>query len=91
MAFLLRVKWPMLRTILVPGFAIGFTVSVAQFIATQFLKDGRVNTATTEAIALSVGSQRTSTAANAWLQWLLPAWVMTLATGIEKPRRFTRP
>jgi putative thiamine transport system permease protein len=77
--FLLRVKWPLLRPALLAAFAIGFAVSVAQYLPTLYVGAGRFNTVTTEAVNLAAGGQRSLTAAYAWLQWLLPVLVFALA------------
>jgi putative thiamine transport system permease protein len=77
--FLLRVKWPLLRPALLAAFAIGFSVSVAQYLPTLYVGAGRFNTVTTEAVNLAAGGQRSLTAAYAWLQWLLPVLVFALA------------
>jgi putative thiamine transport system permease protein len=87
-AFLWRVKWPMLLAPLTAAFAIGFAVSVAQYLTTQFIGAGRFATITTEALTLAAGGQRTLTAAFALTQALLPALVFALALAIA--RRQTR-
>lgn len=88
LAFLLRVKWPLLRAGLATALAVGFSVSVAQYLPTLFVGAGRYATLTTEAVALSSGGQRSLLAAYAWLQWLLPALVFGLAAWAGRPRRF---
>ncbi|AEG91462.1 ABC transporter permease [Ramlibacter tataouinensis] len=87
-AFLLRVKWPLLRAGLATALAVGFSVSVAQYLPTLFVGAGRYTTLTTEAVALSSGGQRSLLAAYAWLQWLLPALAFGLAAWAGRPRRF---
>jgi putative thiamine transport system permease protein len=88
--FLLRVKWPMLRASLASGFAVGFAVSVAQYLPTVYVGAGRVATVTTEAIALAAGGQRSLMAAFAWLQWLLPALVFVGAAAWGRTRPLRR-
>lgn len=88
--FLLRVKWPLLRPALLAAFAIGFAVSVAQYLPTLYVGAGRFNTVTTEAVNLAAGGQRSLTAAYAWLQWLLPVLVFALAARWSH-RRWPRP
>jgi putative thiamine transport system permease protein len=78
-AFLWRVKWPMLRAPLASAFAVGFAVSVTQYLSTQFIAAGRLSTVTTEALTLASGGQRNVAAAFALLQALLPACVFALA------------
>jgi putative thiamine transport system permease protein len=89
-AFLLRVKWPLLKAALLAALAVGFAVSVAQFLPTLFVGAGRFNTVTTEAVTLASGAQRSLTAAYAWLQWLLPALVFAAAAWAGRPRRFAK-
>ncbi len=86
--FLLRVKWPLLRSALAASLAIGFAVSVAQYLPTLYVGAGRFATVTTEAINLAAGGQRSLTAAFAWLQWLLPVLVFALAARVGRARRF---
>jgi putative thiamine transport system permease protein len=88
MIFLWHVKWPLLRAALAASLAMGFAVSVAQYLPTLFVGGGRLATVTTEAITLASGAQRSLTSAYAWLQWLLPALVFALATWRGKPRQF---
>lgn len=90
MRFLLRVKWPLLRAALWSAFAVGFAVSVAQYLPTLFIGAGRFATVTTEAVTLASGAQRSLTSAYAWLQWLLPALVLSLAAWASRTRRFAR-
>jgi putative thiamine transport system permease protein len=87
-AFLWRVKWPLLRAALTAAFAIGFAVSVAQYLPTLFVGAGRLGSVTTEAVTLAAGAQRSLTAAYAWLQWLLPVSVFGLAAWLGQARRF---
>jgi putative thiamine transport system permease protein len=85
--FLLRVKWPLLRAPLAWGFAVGFAVSVAQYLPTLHVGAGRLATVTTEAVTLAAGGQRSLMAAFAWLQWLLPACMFTAAAWLGRQRR----
>ena len=87
-AFLLRVKWPLLRAALAAALAVGFAVSVAQYLPTLFVGAGRFATVTTEAVTLAAGAQRSLTSAYAWLQWLLPVIGFALAAWAGRPRRF---
>lgn len=88
--FLLRVKWPLLRASLSAAAAVGFAVSVAQYLPTLFIGAGRYSTITTEAVALASGAQRSLSSAYAALQWLLPVVGFGLAAWIGQPRRFSR-
>ena len=88
--FLGQVKWPLLRAALASSFAIGFAVSVAQYLPTLYVGAGRFATVTTEAVNLAAGGQRSLTAAYAWLQWLLPVLVFALAARVGRPRQWHR-
>ena len=83
--FLLRVKWPLLRSALAASLAIGFAVSVAQYLPTLYVGAGRFATVTTEAVNLAAGGQRSLTAAFAWLQWLLPVLVLSSLVVVSEP------
>jgi putative thiamine transport system permease protein len=87
-AFLLRVKWPMLRASLCSAAAVGVAVSVAQYLPTLYVGEGRFSTVTTEAVTLASGGQRSLVAAYAWLQWLIPVLGFAIAAWLGKPRRF---
>ena len=89
--FLCKVKWPLLRQSLWSTAGVGFAVSVAQFLPTLYIGEGRIVTVTTEAVTLSSGGQRSLVAAFAWLQWLLPALAFGLAAWLGKPRRWSSP
>lgn len=89
-SFLLSVKWPLLKRALASAFAIGFAVSVAQYLPTLYIGAGRFGTVTTEAVALAAGAQRSLTSAYAWLQWCLPLCIFALAAWLGKPRKFSK-
>ncbi len=55
---LLKVKLLMLLRPVLIASAVGFAVSVAQFLPTQFIGAGRLSTLTTEALSLSAGGNR---------------------------------
>ena len=78
-AFLWRVKWPMLLAPLAAAFAVGFAVSVTQYLSTQFVGACRHASVTTEALTLASGGQRNLAAAFAVLQGALPAVVFAAA------------
>jgi putative thiamine transport system permease protein len=81
-----QVKWPLLRAALAASLALGFAVSVAQYLPTLYVGAGRFNTVTTEAVTLAAGGQRSLTAAYAWLQWLLPVLMFALAARLGRAR-----
>lgn len=78
----LRIKLPLLLRPLLFAAAIGFAVSVAQYLPTLFAGAGRVATLTTEAVTLSGGSDRRILGAFALSQALLPLLVFGLAVGL---------
>ena len=74
-----RVKLPMLlRPILVAG-AVGFAVSVGLYLPTLFAGAGRVDTLTTEAVALASGADRRAIGVYALAQMTLPFLAFALA------------
>ena len=79
----LYIKWPMLLRPLLAAFAIGFSVSIAQYLPTLFAGAGRFATVTTEAVALSAGGNRRVLAVQAVLQVVLPlaAFALTVWLG----------
>lgn len=83
-----RVKWPLLRRSLASAAAVGFAVSVAQYLPTLYVGAGRFASVTTEAVTLASGGQRSLTSAYAGLQILLPVLVFGLAAWLGRPRRF---
>jgi putative thiamine transport system permease protein len=86
--FLWLVKWPLLRRSLGASAAVGFAVSVAQYLPTLYVGAGRHATVTTEAVALAAGAQRSLTSAYAALQFALPVLAFALAAWLGRPRRF---
>ena len=87
-SFVWRIKWPLLRASIASAFAVGFAVSVAQYLPTLYVGAGRFATVTTEAVTLASGGQRSLMAAFAWLQWLLPAGMFGLAAWFGSSRAF---
>jgi putative thiamine transport system permease protein len=83
-AHLLRVKWPVLRTPIAAALAVGFAVSVAQYLPTQFVGAGRIATVTTEAVTLASGGQRSLLAAFAALQAVLPLLAFAAAAAVGR-------
>jgi putative thiamine transport system permease protein len=89
MHFLWRIKWPLLRRSLAASAAVGFAVSVTQYLPTLYIGAGRYATVTTEAVTLAAGAQRSLTSAYAGLQFVLPVLAFALAAWVGRPRRFT--
>lgn len=81
---LFTVRLPMLLAPLLAATAIGFAVSVAQYLPTLLLGGGRVGTVTTEAVALAAGGNRRIVGVLALLQAGLPLTVFALAIGLPR-------
>jgi putative thiamine transport system permease protein len=67
-----RVKLPILAAPLSLAFAVGVSVSVAQYLSTLFVGGGRVATLTTEALALASGGDRRLSGVVGLAQTLVP-------------------
>lgn len=88
--YLWRVKWPLLKRAIASAWAVGFAVSVAQYLPTLYVGAGRFATVTTEAVTLAAGAQRSLMSAYAALQMLLPIVAFALAAWLGRPRRFEK-
>ncbi|MGM0631634.1 MAG: ABC transporter permease [Pseudomonadota bacterium] len=90
-----RVRLPMLMAPCLTAAAVGFAVSIGQYLPTVLLGAGRVTTVTTEAVALASGGDRRIVAAFALTQAVLPAVGYALALGLPallmKRSRSTHP
>jgi putative thiamine transport system permease protein len=71
----------LLRPVLIAA-AVGFAVSVAQFLPTQFIGAGRLATLTTEALSLSAGGNRRIVGMFAFALAAMPLLGFALATGL---------
>ena len=69
----------LLRPVLIAA-AVGFAVSVAQFLPTQFIGAGRLSTLTTEALSLAAGGNRRVVGLFAIVLAALPLIGFALAT-----------
>ncbi len=78
-----RIRLPMLLRPLLFALAIGFAVSVAQYLPTLFIGGGKFSTLTTEAVNLSASGNRRIIAVYALLQALLP--LLCFATALALP------
>ncbi|PUE38920.1 ABC transporter permease [Limnohabitans sp. Hippo3] len=87
---LLRIKWPLLQRAIASAWAVGFAVSVAQYLPTLYVGAGRFATVTTEAVTLASGAQRSLMSAYAALQMLLPVLAFALAAYLGRPRQFEK-
>jgi putative thiamine transport system permease protein len=74
-----RIKLPILRRPVLIACAVGFSVSVAQYLPTLMAGSGRVPTLTTEAVTLASGDDRRVVAVWALLQTLLPLAAFAIA------------
>ncbi|MBZ9537371.1 ABC transporter permease subunit [Modicisalibacter tunisiensis] len=79
-----RVRLPLLAVPLMSAAAVGFAVSIGQYLPTLLLGAGRVATITTVAVSLASGGDRRLTAVHALLQLLLPAVGFALALGLPR-------
>ncbi|MGR5131941.1 ABC transporter permease [Vibrio alfacsensis] len=75
----LKVKLPILLPAIAFAWAVGVSVSLAQYLPTLVLGAGRISTITTEAVALSSGFDRRVTAIYAIWQALLPLMFFSFA------------
>lgn len=86
MNFLLLAKWPMLKAPLMASAAVGFAVSMAQYVPAQLAAAGRYSTLPMEAVTLSSGGNRTLIAVHALALMLLPLLAFFAAARFGKPR-----
>ncbi|MEO3988941.1 ABC transporter permease subunit [Pseudocitrobacter cyperus] len=73
-----QIKCPLIIKPLLSALAIGFSVSISQYLPTLWLGAGRVPTLTTEAVALSSGGAPAQLATQGLWQLLLPVFFFTL-------------
>nr|WP_319515570.1 ABC transporter permease subunit [uncultured Cohaesibacter sp.] len=75
-----RVRLPMLLRPVLTAAAVGFAVSIGQYLPTLLIGGGRWETITTEAVALSAGGNRRLIGVYALMQMLLPFVGFLIAT-----------
>ena len=80
----LSVRLPLLLRPILTAAAVGFVVSVGQYLPTVMVSGGRVETVTTQSIALASGGNRRLVGAYALLQTLLPLAAFALAGGVPR-------
>ncbi|CAH8195327.1 ABC transporter permease [Vibrio aestuarianus] len=80
----MRIKIPILLPAIVFAWAVGISVSLAQYLPTLMLGAGRISTVTTEAVALSSGFDRRVTAIYAIWQAILPLLFFSLSIFISR-------
>ncbi len=78
------IRLPILLRPVLAAFALGFAVSIAQYLPTLLIGAGRQPTLTTEAIALASGGNRRVIGTYALVQTLLPLIVFALANLVPK-------
>ncbi|MGL4527670.1 MAG: ABC transporter permease, partial [Aestuariivirga sp.] len=81
-----RVTVPLLKAPLLSAAAVGFAVSMVQFVPAQLLGAGRYSTLPMEAVTLSSGGNRALTAAFALLLTVPPLLAFLLAARLGRPR-----
>ncbi len=79
-----KVRVPLLLAPCLTAMAVGFAVSISQYLASQLIGAGRVPTLTTEAVALASGGNRSIIAVWALLQALLPMLGFMLALFVPR-------
>jgi putative thiamine transport system permease protein len=77
-----RIKLPMLLRPILVAAAVGFAISVGLYLPTLFAGAGRVDTLTTEAVALASGADRRAIGVYALAQMILPFLGFILAAAI---------
>lgn len=83
-----RLRLPMLLPAILTALAIGFAVSVGQYLPTLLIGGGRVSSLTTEAVALSAGGDRRAIGVHALL--LMAVSTVPFAIAVSLPRLFFR-
>lgn len=77
-----NIRLPMLLSAVLIAMAVGFAVSIGQYLPTVLIGAGRLPTITTEAVALAAGGDRRIIGVYAFLQMVLPFAGFALATAI---------
>ena len=83
-----RLRLPMLAAPVLTAAAVGMAVSIGQYLPTLLIGGGRIETLTTEAVALASGGNRRLIGAYAVLQLLLPA--LAFSAALTLPMLFWR-
>ena len=83
---LFRIKLPLLLKPLLIAAAVGFSVSVSQYLPTLFAGGGRFATLTTEAVSYAAGADRRVIGVYGFLQALFPWIALLLALAIPRWR-----
>ena len=77
-----RIRLPMLLKPALVASAVGFAVSIGQYLPTVLIGAGRLPTITTEAVALASGGDRRIIGVYAFLQMILPFAGFAVAAAI---------
>jgi putative thiamine transport system permease protein len=78
----LTVRLPLMLAPILTAAAVGFAVSIGLYLPTLLIGGGRVETLTTEAVALAAGGDRRLIGVYALLQMLAPFTALALALGL---------
>jgi putative thiamine transport system permease protein len=84
--FLTQIKWPLLKAPLFAAAAVGFAVSIAQYVPAQLAAAGRFSTLPMEAVTLTTGSNRALLAAYALVLMMLPLIAFVLSGVLGRSR-----
>ncbi len=79
-AVLAQLRLPMLSRAILTAAAVGFAVSVGQYLPTVLIGEGRLTTITSEAVALASGGNRRVIGVYAFLQTMLPFLAFAIAS-----------
>lgn len=79
---LFRIRLPMLTRAVLTAAAVGFSVSIGQYLPTVLIGAGRLTTVTSEAVALAAGGNRRVVGVYAFMQTLLPFLAFAIATSL---------
>lgn len=79
---LIAVRLPLLLAPVLTAAAVGFSVSIGQYLATLLIGGGRVTTLTTEAVALAAGGDRRLIGVYGLMQMLAPFMGFALALAL---------
>ena len=82
----MKVKLPLLRAPVLTAAAIGFAVSIAQYVPAELIAAGRFSTLPMEAVTLSSGGNRPLTAAFALALAVPPLFAFLAAALLGRPR-----
>jgi putative thiamine transport system permease protein len=84
--FFWQVKLPLLKAPVASTMAVGFAVSIAQFVPAQLAASGRYSTLPMEAVTLASGTNRPLLAAFAFALAALPLLAFVFAQRVARPR-----